>query len=112
VFTATAVVTVLFAAALAHSGTGKLRRDPRQIAGLREVRFPPRLAPLLALAELAGAAGIVAGLFWWPIGIAAAVCLITYFVSAVAAHLRVEDTGFGPALIFLTSALSVLVLAC
>ena len=40
----------------------------------------------LAVILLAGAAGLFAGLFWEPIGVAAAVGVVCYFVLAVAAH--------------------------
>lgn len=45
----------------------------------------------LAVILLAGAAGLLAGLLWAPIGIAAASGLIAYFVLAVAAHIRADD---------------------
>jgi len=36
-------------------------------------------------------AGLVAGLLWPPIGIAAAACLVVYFALAIAAHIRADD---------------------
>jgi hypothetical protein len=41
------------------------------------------VASLLALAL-----ALVAGLFWWPIGVAAATGVTVYFVGAVGSHLR------------------------
>jgi hypothetical protein len=52
----------------------------------------------------------VAGLFWWPIGIAAAVGVILYFLGAIIAHLRVRDMTFAPAFVVLLVAVAALVL--
>jgi len=45
----------------------------------------------LAVILLAGAAGLILGLFWGPIGVAAAIGLIAYFLLAIAAHIRHDD---------------------
>ncbi|GAA1613424.1 DoxX family protein [Actinoplanes couchii] len=90
-FIATAVVSVLLAAILVVSARGKLVRDPRQVETLTRVGVTDRALPLLAAAEIAGALGLVAGLFWWPLGAAAAVGVIAYFVGAVGSHLRIRD---------------------
>jgi hypothetical protein len=49
-------------------------------------------------------------LFWWPIGIAAAVGVVLYFAGAVGAHLRVKDRNFAPALVLFAVAVAALVL--
>jgi hypothetical protein len=52
--------------------------------------------PHLAACELAGALGLLAGIAWPPIGLAAALGLIFYFVGAIIAHLRAGDAvGLG-----------------
>jgi DoxX-like family len=53
---------------------------------------PLRFFPVLASLELAGAAGILIGLWLEPLGIAAAVGLVAYFIGAVTGHPRVGDT--------------------
>ncbi len=55
--------------------------------------------PLLAVAELAGAVGLLVGLKVAPLGIAAGVGLALYFVGAVAAHVRAEDKNVAPPLV-------------
>jgi len=90
-FIATVVVAALLAAVLLVSAYGKLVRDPAQMATLREVAFPEILAPLLAVAEICGAIGLLVGLLWRPIGEAAAIGVIAYFVGATGSHLRVRD---------------------
>jgi uncharacterized membrane protein YphA (DoxX/SURF4 family) len=109
-FLATAVVSGLLAAALVLSGRGKLVKDPQQMKTMSTVGFPEDKLWLLATAETAGAVGVVAGLFWWPIGIAAAAGVILYFLGAVGAHLRVRDPNFVPALLPLLAAVAALVL--
>jgi hypothetical protein len=109
-FAATAVVSGLLAAALLLSGYGKLAKDPRQLKTMTTVGFPEDRLWLLAAAEIAGAAGLAAGLFWWPIGVAAAAGVILYFLGAVGAHLRVRDLNFAPAIAVLLVAVVALVL--
>jgi uncharacterized membrane protein YphA (DoxX/SURF4 family) len=109
-FIAAAIVSGLLAVALIASGRGKLVKDPRQMKTMGTVGFPEERLWLLAAAELAGAAGVVAGLFWWPIGVAAAVGVVLYFLGAIGAHLRVKDKSFAPALVMLLVAVAVLVL--
>ena len=67
--------------------------------------------PLLAACEFAGALGLVLGI-WWPlIGIAAGIGLVLYFVGAVVSHLRVGDIkGIGSAAFMLLLAAGALAL--
>jgi len=67
--------------------------------------------PLLAACEIAGAVGLVLGI-WWPIlGIAAASGLAIYFIGAVISHVRVADfKGIGPAAMLLTVSAAALIL--
>jgi len=46
---------------------------------------------VLALLEIAGAVGLLAGIALRPLGVAAAACLVVYFVAAVTSHLRKRD---------------------
>ncbi|MGC0365285.1 putative membrane protein YphA (DoxX/SURF4 family) [Rhodococcus sp. 27YEA15] len=109
-FIATAIVSALLAVLLLASAAGKLRKDPAQVESMKSVGFPESNMWLLATAEIAGAAGLVAGLFWWPIGAAAAIGVILYFIGAVVAHLRVSDGKQLPAIVVLLVAVAALVL--
>jgi hypothetical protein len=109
--TAYSVMTILLAAMLVFSGLGKLRRDPRIVRVIHEVvGVPMKYFPLLAACEFAGAVGLVLGI-WWPLlGVAAGIGLVLYFVLAIVAHLRVGDVkGIGPAAFLLTLAAGALV---
>jgi hypothetical protein len=66
----TASVTLLFSAG------GKLAKQEAQLKTMRTVGFPVDKMWLPASAEIAGAAGLIIGLFWWPLGVAAAIGLI------------------------------------
>ena len=106
------IVTILFAAIVAFSGVGKIRRDPRIVHIICEVvGVPLKYLSLLAAAELAGALGLVLGI-WWPyLGVAAGIGLVVYFVGAVVSHLRVGDVkGVGPAAFLLAVAVGALAL--
>src|SRR5260221_10561546 len=96
--TAYLVITLVFALMVAYSGVGKIRRDPLPVRVIDEtVGVPLKYFPLLAACEFAGALGLVLGI-WWPVlGVAAAIGLILYFVGAIVSHLRVSDVkGLGP----------------
>lgn len=106
------IVTVVLSAMLALSASLKLRRDEKAVRVINEtVGFPMRFFPHLAAAELAGAAGVIAGLWIAPLGMAAAVGVILYFVLAIGAHVRVGDMkGVGSPLIPLVVAAAALFL--
>ncbi|WP_100446986.1 DoxX family protein [Glycomyces xiaoerkulensis] len=87
-FTATVVLTVILALLMGNSGIGKFRRQALMMDTLEEVGAA-RIADPLGILEIAGAIGLLAGLFWWPIGVAAAIGSALYFIGAVIAHLRV-----------------------
>jgi uncharacterized membrane protein YphA (DoxX/SURF4 family) len=93
VSTALLIVTVLLAAICLNSAAMKLRRNEAVLASIHgAVGVPLRHLPVLAGLEIAGAAGILIGLWLEPLGIAAAIGLVAYFVGAVIGHLRVSDT--------------------
>ena len=106
------VVAIVLASMVLFSGIGKLRNDPHIVKVIHEtVGVPMKYFPLLAACEIAGAFGLVLGI-WWPIlGIAAAIGLVIYFLGAVVSHLRVGDVrGIGPAAMLLTMSAAALIL--
>jgi uncharacterized membrane protein YphA (DoxX/SURF4 family) len=111
------VMTILFAAMVTFSGIGKIRRDPHIVQVIHEVvGVPMKYFSLLAACEFAGAVGIVLGI-WWPwLGVAAGIGLVIYFVGATVSHLRVGDVkGIGPAafmLVVAAAALTLRILTC
>jgi uncharacterized membrane protein YphA (DoxX/SURF4 family) len=109
--TAYLVIAILLAAMLVFSGLGKIRRDPRQMLVVHEiVGVPLNYFPLLAACEFAGALGLVLGIWWPSLGVAAGIGLVLYFVGAIVSHLRVGDVkGIGPAAFMLGVAAGALV---
>jgi hypothetical protein len=110
--TAYLVITLVFALMVTFSGVSKIRRDPLPVRVVHEtVGLPLKYFPLLAACEFAGAVGIVVGIWWPPIGIAAGIGLVLYLVGAIVSHLRVGDVkGIGSAVFMLVLAVGALAL--
>ena len=90
-FVAAAIVSVLLAALLALSAIRKLTHQERIVQSYIGAGVPEDKLNYLAIILLAGAAGLILGLLWAPIGLAAAVGVICYFIGAVAFHIRAND---------------------
>ena len=106
------VVTSILAVMAAFSGLGKLHRDPKIVHIVHEVvGMPLKYFPHLAACEIAGALGLLVGI-WWPIlGLAAGIGLMVYFVAAIVSHVRVGDlNGIGPAVFMLIISVAAVVL--
>ena len=85
-----AIVSSFLLAAV--SALGKLRGNTYIAKTVHEVaRVPIRWFPFLAGLELAAAAGLLLGIRWAPLAVAAAAGMALYFVGAIAAHVRVSD---------------------
>ena len=92
-FIALVIATVLLAVICLNSAVMKLRKNEQVLATIHgTVGVPLRHLPVLAGLEIAGAIGILIDLWLEPLGIAAAIGLVAYFVGAVIGHLRVRDT--------------------
>ncbi|GAB2974849.1 hypothetical protein GCM10017788_42650 [Amycolatopsis acidiphila] len=105
------VVAAVLAVALVGSAFGKLTRSRQVVDSLTGVGVPLKLFPALAACEIAGAAGLVVGIWWPPLGIAGAIGVVLYFVLAVGQHLRKKDfKGMPPAGTLLVLAVVALVL--
>ena len=67
--------------------------------------------PLLAACEIAGGFGLVAGILWPILGVAAGIGLELYFLGAIVSHLRAGDAkGIGSPVLMLVFASVVLAL--
>jgi hypothetical protein len=107
--TAYAVVGVLLALVLLASAGAKLTHQKRIVDGLNGIGVPLGMLPFLASCEIGGAAGLLVGLWYAPLGIAAAIGVVLYFIGAVGAHLRKRDfKGVPNALVFLIFAAAAL----
>ncbi|RDH79099.1 DoxX family protein [Mycolicibacterium moriokaense] len=89
--TATIVVTLLLAALFTFSSSIKLLGVPKSLAIRDHLGVAPTQWRLIGALELAGVAGVLVGLLWAPIGIAAAIGLALLSIGAIAFHLRASD---------------------
>ena len=91
-FIAYTIIAIVMSLLLVASGVVKLRRNPNIVHGLHEViGVPLRWLPWLAACEFAGAAGLLIGIVWWPLGIAAALGVVVYYLGASIGHVRIKD---------------------
>ena len=88
---ATAIVSLLLAALLAFAAARKLSHRETVVQTYVRVGVPEDKLDYLAMILLAGAAGLLLGLLWAPIGVAAAIGVICYFIVAIASHIRAHD---------------------
>jgi hypothetical protein len=91
------VLAVVYSAMLIFSGITKLQPHPQAVQIIHElIGVPLELFPVLAACEFAVAAGLLAGIRWARLGIAAAVGGVIYFVGAMISHMLVSDfAGLG-----------------
>jgi hypothetical protein len=105
------VLSIALAAPLLFAAARKLSHDDDVVASYAKVGVAEHNLNRLAVVLIAGAVGLIAGLVWAPIGIAATIGVICYFVLAVGAHIRYRDLGRLPTpLLILLTAIAVLVL--
>ncbi|WP_329139024.1 DoxX family protein [Streptomyces sp. NBC_00670] len=105
------VVAVLMTTVLVASAGAKSMRTQHITGQMASLGVPEGMLPLLVAAQLSGAAGLVVGVWWRALGIAAAVGLALYFAGAVASHLRVRDhKGASPAIVLTLIAIALIAL--
>ncbi len=89
--TAATVVSLLLAAFMLVSATGKLTRMEPVVESLTAAGVQPSMFPILAAIQVVGAVGLVVGVFVTGIGIAAAIGFVLYFIGACVFHVRAGD---------------------
>lgn len=90
-FIALVVLSVLIAAMLTMSALIKITRREPMVQAYAKLGVPDSWLTPLGAVLLAGAAGLLIGLWWAPIGIAAAIGLILYFIGGVGYHAKAKD---------------------
>jgi hypothetical protein len=110
--TATVVVTILLAALFTFSASIKLLGVAKSLEIRDHLGVKPLQWRLIGVCELAGVAGVLVGLVWAPIGIAAAIGLALLTIGAIAYHVRMSDriADLAPAVIGVALALTAVVL--
>lgn len=105
------IALIVFASLLAFAAIGsaisKLVKVPDVMAAMESVGVKPKQVPVLALLEIAGGLGLIAGIWNKTLGLAATVGLVLYFAGALLAHAqkkhKVADFG---------AALGIFIIAC
>jgi hypothetical protein len=96
------IVASVLSLALLGSAAGKLARAKQVVDSITGVGVPLKYFPALAACEAAGAVGLIVGIWWAPLGIAAAIGVVLYFIGAIGAHIRAHDLkGLPPAVVLL-----------
>ncbi|WP_336086174.1 DoxX family protein [Nocardia sp. SSK8] len=90
-FPAYLTLTVLLALVTGAGSVLGYTHHPIPVTAAAQVGVPRSWMVYLATALGAGALGLLTGLAFPPLGIAAATGLVLYFLGAVLAHLRVND---------------------
>ena len=98
-FVALLVLSCLLAAAFLVSASRKLAGGPAATGEAAHLGLRLRDYRLIGLAEAVAAAGLLIGLAWAWLGVAAAAGLVFLMAGAVIAHVRVGDAvgRWGPA---------------
>jgi hypothetical protein len=92
IMTAEVIVTALLAALFSFSSLIKLFGVRQSLAIRDHLGVQPVQWRLIGLLELAGVAGVLVGLVWPPIGVAAAIGLALLVLGAIVFHIRASDS--------------------
>ncbi len=96
-------ISLLLATACLLPAAGKLAGQPRMWQSAAHFGIPWPRYRLIGVTELAAAAGILIGLWWHPLGLAAAAGMTLLLAGALISHRRAADSGkeMAPALLAL-----------
>jgi len=79
------------------SAIAKLKKVPDVMEAMAKVGVKPSQVPVLAVLEIAGGFGLIAGIWNKPLGVLASACLVLYFAGALFTHFsrkhKVADFG-------------------
>ena len=106
-------VSLLLAAACLVPGAAKLASHPKMRHAAAHFGISWSRYRLIGVAELAAAAGVLAGLWWHPLGLAAAAGMALLLLGAVITHRRAADNAkdMAPALLALAITIAYLAIA-
>jgi uncharacterized membrane protein YphA (DoxX/SURF4 family) len=106
-------ISLLLAAACLLPAAAKLAGHPKMQQSAAHFGIPWPRYRLIGAAELAAAAGILTGLWWHPLGVAAAAGMALLLLGAVITHRKAADSAkeMAPALVALLLTLAYLAIA-
>ena len=106
-------ISLLLAAACLLPAVGKLTGQPKMRKSAAHFGIPWPRYRLIGVAELAAAAGILIGLWWHPLGLAAAAGMALLLLGAIVTHRKAADSAkeMAPALLAFLLTLAYLAIA-
>jgi uncharacterized membrane protein YphA (DoxX/SURF4 family) len=106
-------LSLLLAVAYLLPGSAKLLAHPTMRKSAHHFGIPWPSYRLIGLAELAATAGVLIGLRWHPLGVAAAAGMVLLLTGALLAHRRAGDAAkdAAPALLILVITIGYLAVA-
>jgi uncharacterized membrane protein YphA (DoxX/SURF4 family) len=106
-------ISLLMAAACLLPAAGKLTGQPKMRQSAKHFGIPWPRYRLIGVAELVAAAGILIGLWWHPLGLAAAAGMALLLLGALITHRRAGDSAkeMAPALLALAVTIAYLAIA-
>jgi hypothetical protein len=106
-------ISLLLAAACLFPAAAKLASHPKMRHAAAHFGIPWSRYRLIGVAELAAAAGILIGLWWHPLGLAAAAGMALLLIGAIITHRKAADSvkEIAPALLALLLTLAYLAIA-
>jgi len=106
-------ISLLLAVACLLPAAAKLTGQPRMRESAAHFGIPWPRYRLIGVAELAAAAGILIGLWWHPLGVAAAAGMTMLLLGAIITHRKAADNvkEMVPALVGLVLTLAYLAIA-
>ena len=110
IFTAYVVVTGVTAAANAFAATVDFIRPQWLLSNMARARVPQSWLFSLGALKAAGALGLLAGIALPPLGVAASVGLVLFFIGAIVTHFRARYWNIAAPVTFLLLAVGSLVL--
>ena len=84
-------LSLLLAVACAVPGLAKLLAHPKMRRAAAHFRIPWPSYRLIGVAEVAAAVGVLAGLWWHLLGVAAAAGMVFLLIGALLTHKRAGD---------------------
>jgi hypothetical protein len=107
------IISLLLAAACLLPAAAKLAGHPKMQQSAAHFGIAWRRYRLIGVAELAAAAGILIGLWWHPLGLAAAAGMTLLLLGAIITHRTAADRAkeMAPALLALLLTLAYLAIA-
>ncbi len=89
---ATSILFVVLALAFLGAGSAKLRTAEPVTGTLDRLQVSRSLQKTIGALEVLGAVGLLIGVFYRPLGIAAGIGLVAMMLGALSYHVRARDT--------------------